>query len=94
MADDDLKPFDGLYFGMASIRGWDEALREAHHYRGNYNTRVGRVLSSLLFAGGENSEPIAVGGNLNDDGDGHLIVIYPDLAVFRRAQKLSANDGG
>lgn len=93
MAVDDMKPSDRLYYGIASIRGWDEALREAHHYGGNYNTRVGRVLSSLLLAGGENSEPVAVGGTLNDDGDGHLIVIYPDLAVFGRAQKLSANGG-
>lgn len=88
-----MKPSDRLYYGIASIQGWDEALRKAHHYGGNYNTRVGRALSSMLLAGGENSEPVAVGGTLNDDGDGHLIVIYPDLAVFGRAQKLSANGG-
>ncbi|WP_136588144.1 MULTISPECIES: hypothetical protein [Actinomycetes] len=93
MTDDDTKPSDRLYYGIASIRGWDEALREAHHYGGNYNIRIGRVLSSLILGGGENSEPVAVGGTLDDHGDGHLIVIYPDLAVFGRAHKLTANGG-
>lgn len=94
MTEDEMKPSDRLYYGIASIRGWDEALREAQHWNSNnWSARIGRIISSLLLAGGEDAEPVAVGGTLSDDGDGHLLIIYPDRAVLGLAEKLTAGGG-
>lgn len=93
MTDSDLKPTDHVYNGIASIRGWDSALAKAHRWEGSYQWRVGRILSAILLAGGEDRVPVAIGGELDSSGTGHLGLLYPDVIVIVRTSELTP-DGG
>lgn len=81
MTDNEPKPSDHVYWGINSLKGWDEALGTAHSWGGNRARNVGRLISGILVAGGEDRMPIAMAGQLDDDGTGDLAVLYPDVIV-------------
>lgn len=93
MTDNELKPTDNVYYGIASLRGWDETLGQAHRWEGAYGWRIGRVLSSVLLAGGDHRVPTAITGTMDDSGTGHLALLYTDVLVVVRAIELTANGG-
>lgn len=93
MTDNELKPTDHVYYGIASLRGWDETLGQAHRWEGAYGWRIGRVLSSVILAGGDHRVPAAITGTMNDSGTGHLALLYPDVLVLVRTTELTANGG-
>lgn len=93
MTDNKLTPAEQLYHGIASLRGWDEALGQAQRWADAYTSRVGRVLSAVLLAGGEDRVPVAIAGNLDDHGTGSLAVLHDDVLVLVSAEALTAKGG-
>lgn len=93
MTNDELKPTDHVYYGIASLRGWDETLGQAHRWEGPYALRIGRILSSVLLSGGDDRVPTAITGAMDDSGTGHLALLYPDVLVLVRTTELTANGG-
>jgi len=93
MTDNELKPTDHVYYGIASLRGWDETLGHAHRWGGDLKWRIGRVLSAMLLAGGDERIPTAITGTMDDNGTGHLALLYPDVVVLVRTNELTANGG-
>ncbi|WP_431795653.1 hypothetical protein [Microbacterium enclense] len=83
---------DQLYWGIASLKGWDEALGTAHGWRGPRAQSVGRLISGILVAGGEDRAPIAMTGQLDDNGTGTLAVLYPDVIVIATAATILASN--
>lgn len=81
MTDDQLKPSDRLYFAIAALRGWDDVEARARSWGGADARRFGQLLSSILLAVGDDAEPLAVAGELNDEWSGNLAVIYDGLIV-------------
>lgn len=75
---DDYTPADSLYYAIADLKGWDEFITDAQDIGGNYKWAAGRFLSSLVLAVGEEAAAIAVGGELDLDGQrsGYLVVVF------------------
>ena len=74
---DDVKATDRLYYAIAALPGWDNHLHRARDFNGSdVQFYVGSLLSSVILAGGEDEDPIAVAGSLNDEGQGELTVVY------------------
>jgi hypothetical protein len=90
---DDLQASDRLFFGIQALKGWDSALYEATGFGSQYAWRIGQMLSAILLAGGEDSEPIALAGTLDDDGTGSIVVVYSERVVVVDVSTLSANGG-
>ncbi|WP_139327548.1 hypothetical protein [Microbacterium sp. RURRCA19A] len=88
-----MKPSDHVYYGINSLRGWDEALGTAHGWGGNRARNVGRLLSGIIVAGGEDRTPVAMAGQLDDNGTGNLAVLYADVIVIATAATILSDDG-
>lgn len=94
MTDTDMKWTDHVYYGIASLRGWYETLHRAHRWEGtSYQGRVGRLLSTLLLAGGDDRVPVAISGAMDDNQTGHLALLYPDVVVLARTHELTEDRG-
>lgn len=92
MTEHTMQSSDRVYWGIASLRGWDEALGTAHGWRGPRAQGVGRLISGILVAGGEDRTPIAMTGQLDDKGTGNLAVLYPDVIVIATAVTILSNE--
>lgn len=93
MTDNEMKPSAHLYDGIASLRGWGDLLRRAQHWGNPFAWPVGQLLSNVLLAGGDERLPVAITGDLDDDGTGLLAVLYSDVVVMARATKFSGGGG-
>ncbi len=58
-----------------------------------YVQTIGSLFSSLLLAGGEDNEPVAVSGRLDDNGTGELVVVYGDVITVATITELKAQSG-
>lgn len=81
MSDDDQKASDRLYYGVEALKGWDGRLQEARDPWRQNQPEVGAILSTILLAAGEDSEPLAVSGELDEAGKGELTVVYDGFFV-------------
>lgn len=66
---------------------------QAQRWGDAYTSRVGRVISAVLLAGGEDRVPVAIAGNLDDHGTGSLAVLHEDVLVLVSSETLTANGG-
>ncbi|WP_223627272.1 hypothetical protein [Microbacterium sp. EST19A] len=93
---EDLKPSDRLFYSIKDLKGWYEVLELAtDSFRGNSQSRnhAGRIITSILLAAGEDLEPIAISGGLDDDGTGHLVLVYPNLILRIVGNQLKVAEG-
>lgn len=90
MSDDELKPCDLLHAAIKSLKGWYYLLEnsEDEYDRARRGRPPGQIISSVLLAGGENSTPIAVSGELDDAQSGRLTILYADRVVIVDAETL------
>jgi hypothetical protein len=87
-------PTDRLYNAIAALSGWDEAINRATMFGPQENARrLGQVLSTILLAAGEDNAPVAVVGELDDDGTGDLSVVYDELLVAVEATTIWSDRG-
>ncbi|MDD7944563.1 hypothetical protein PUW79_07965 [Microbacterium sp. NE2HP2] len=88
-------PSDRIYNALQQLAGWGELLRDAASgWSGEpvkHNT--GRLLSSLLLAGGEDRQPIALTGELDESGTGRVIVYYPGFFVVSDVTAMRGDEG-
>lgn len=90
---DERKNSDLIYHAISTLRGW-EPLLSLHSGHGRDKAwRIGSLISTLLFAGGEDREPIAVSGSVTDGGTGDIIVVYPTFLVIADVTNLGLNSG-
>ncbi|WZH38763.1 MAG: hypothetical protein PIR02_08830 [Microbacterium enclense] len=92
MTEHTMKPSDHVHYGVNSLRGWDEALGTAHGWGGNRARNAGRLLSGIIVAGGEDRTPVAMAGQLDDNGTGNLAVLYADVIVTVTAVTILSDD--
>lgn len=93
MTDESLTITDRVYFAIASLRGWESPL-SLHQFHGpDQAFRVGRLISSVILAGDDDREPLAVSGSADDDGTGTIIVVYPEFLVTAKVTNLDVNSG-
>jgi hypothetical protein len=95
MTTDELSIPDRVYFGVKALPGWYDVLTDAEDAYPPLPKRViGSLISSVLLAGGEELEPIAIAGELNrDDYSGRLIVFYPTMIITVDAKQLNSERG-
>jgi hypothetical protein len=81
---------DHLHAAIKSLRGWYYLLENAEdeYDRARRGRPAGQVISSILLAGGEDTTPIAVSGELDDAQSGHLTIVYADRIVIVDAETL------
>lgn len=93
MTDEPLSIPDRIYFAIASLRGWESPL-SLHQFHGpDQAFRVGRFISSVVLAGDDDREPLAVSGTADDNGTGSIIVVYPEFLVSAKVTNLDVNTG-
>lgn len=92
MITDELSIPDRVYYGIKALPGWYGVLTDAEYAQDASRQRiVGSVISSVLLAGGEEQEPIAVTGELAADNySGRLIVFYSTMIVTVDAKQLNS----
>lgn len=93
---DELSPNDRLFYSIKDLRGWYEVLDlAADSFYGNSPSRhsVGRLISTILLAAGEDLEPIAISGALDENGTGHLALVYPKLILRVTGNQLKKAEG-
>jgi hypothetical protein len=89
----DLSTADRVYYAIASTPGWDDVAEHAHFQSGSaYGVKYGRLISSILVAGGESTLPLAVTGILDENGIGHVALIYEGLIVAAAATRFAERD--
>lgn len=88
MSDDEFGPSDLVYYGIAALKGWDEVLDDARSFPDGGAVRVGRLVSSVLLAGDEDREPVAISGALDDEGNGNIAVVYDTFIVVVDAENV------
>lgn len=89
MTDNELKPSDHVYYGIASLPGWGDLLGRAQRWGNPFAWAVGQLISGVLLAGGDDRLPVAVTGELNDEGTGVAAILYSDVVVLARASKFT-----
>lgn len=92
---DEFAPSDRLFYSIKEIRGWYEVLTEAQDaFYGVPPARanVGRLISTLLLAGGEDADPVAVCGHMDDERSGRLIVVHQRVIVVADVSKLNRQE--
>ncbi|MDQ1217180.1 hypothetical protein [Microbacterium arborescens] len=93
MTNNEVSPDEQLYTAMMGIPGWYEALQNGQEFpAAQYGVGAGRIVSSILLAAGDDAEPIAVAGKLQEDRTGWLVVVYASLIVSVDVTQLN-NDG-
>ncbi|CAN7389996.1 hypothetical protein LJR045_002392 [Microbacterium sp. LjRoot45] len=92
---EELEISDRVYFGIASLKGWDSALNDAAQIADNFRWRLGVLLSTILVASDGGGEPVTVAGDFDDDrtGTGFIALFYPEWVVLARVEELSATGG-
>jgi hypothetical protein len=90
---DDFKTSDRLYYAIIALPGWDEVSARARSFGGNYALQFGRLVSSILVAAGDDREPIAVTGALDQQGTGNIAIIYDTFVVVANVVQLSDEKG-
>ncbi|MFG6445598.1 hypothetical protein ACFXQA_10040 [Microbacterium sp. P07] len=92
MTDDELSHPVRLYYAIKALPGWYQALDAAQDFPPNDLGRaVGAVVSSVLLSAGEEAEPVAVTGQLDDDRSGRLVIVYPGFLVTVEATTLGTD---
>ncbi|WP_311243996.1 hypothetical protein [Microbacterium sp. WCS2018Hpa-23] len=93
---DELTPNDQLFYTIKELKGWYELLELAtDSFHGNNPSRhhVGRLISTILLAAGEDLEPIAISGALDENGTGDLTLVYPKLILRVTGNQLKKAEG-
>lgn len=90
---DDLSPADRVYYAIAATPGWDDVSSHAQFQRGSaYGVRYGRLVSSILVAAGDDTVPLAVTGALDENGTGHMALVYEGVIVAVAATRFAEPD--
>lgn len=78
---EELSVADQVYYAVAELPGWNDVADHARFQQGSDGARYGRLISTLVVAGGEEHVPLAVSGKIDDSGTGNLALVYDGYLV-------------
>lgn len=93
---DELSSSDKLFYTIKELKGWYQILTSAQdQFYGNTPTRhlVGRMMNTILLAAGEDSDPLAMSGELDAAWSGHLTLVYPHTIIRIEAVEMDKEGG-